>query len=281
MCRYLTDIFLTNNRSATIIHNHKSICKVKIKKILVSQPQPANGKSPYFDLAKQHGVEIVFRPFIKVEGLSSKEFRQQKVSILDFSAIIFTAKTAVDHFFRLAEEMRLTIPETMRYFCSNEQIALYLQKYTVYRKRKIFFPETGKFADLVPSIVKHNKDKYLFVTSNVPNGEIEMLNNGKVNYTQVMMYRTVSNDFGPDEAFDYDMLVFFSPAGIASLKKNFPNFEQGDLRIAAYGTTTAKAVEDEGLRLDLAAPTPQTPSMTAALDAYLKEHKQESPLPKK
>lgn len=254
------------------LSNSKASTKVKVKKILVSQPQPANGKSPYYDLADRLGVEIVFRPFIKVEGLSSKEFRQQKISILDFTAIIFTAKTAVDHFFRLVEELRITIPETMRYFCSNEQIALYLQKYTVYRKRKIFFPETGKFADLVPSIVKHNKDKYLFVVSNVPNGEIALLNNGKVNYTQAMMYRTVSNDFTSDEAFDYDMLVFFSPAGIASLKKNFPDFEQGDLRIAAYGSTTAKAVEEAGLRLDLAAPTPETPSMTAALEAYLKDN---------
>ena len=245
---------------------------MKVKKILVSQPKPASEKSPYFDIAKRHGVELVFRPFIKVEGLTAKEFRQQRINIADFTAIIFTAKTAVDHFFRLAEEMRVAIPDTMKYFCTTEAIALYLQKYTVYRKRKIFFVETGKFDDLVPLIVKHNKERYLYAVSDVNRPEAHILDNAKVNYTRAVMYRTVSNDFTADEPFDYDMLLFFSPQGIESLLKNFPDFQQGDIRISAFGTATAKSVEAAGLRLDLAAPSEQFPSMTAALDDYLKRN---------
>ncbi|MDE6121438.1 MAG: uroporphyrinogen-III synthase, partial [Muribaculaceae bacterium] len=188
---------------------------MKIKKILVSQPKPASEKSPYFDLAEKYGVEIVFRPFIKVEGLSSKEFRQQKVNIAEFTAVIFTAKTAVDHFFRLCEEMRINIPVTMKYFCTSETIANYLQKYIVYRKRKIFASKTGKLADLVPVMQKHKNEKILFAVSDVNNGsDAAILADNKISTTPAVMYRTVSNDFGPDEAFDYDMLAFFSPQGI-------------------------------------------------------------------
>lgn len=218
-------------------------------------------------------MEIVFRPFIKVEGLSAKEFRQSKIYINDFTAIIFTARTAVDHFFRLCEEMRITVPDTMKYFCTTESIALYLQKYIVYRKRKIFYANTGKLDDLLPLLVKHNKEKYLYVISDVHKNDVSVLDNGKINYTKAVMYRTVSNEFGKDEAFDYDMLVFFSPAGIVSLMKNFPDFEQGDIKMATFGATTAKAVKDAGFRLDLEAPNPKTPSMAAALDLYLKENK--------
>lgn len=241
-----------------------------IKKILVSQPRPTSEKSPYFDIASRHGVEIVFRPFIKVEGLSAKEFRQQKISILDYTAIIFTARTAVDHFFRLCEEMRISIPDTMKYFCTSESIALYLSKYIQFRKRKIFFATTGRFADLMPLLLKHLKEKYLFIISDAQKEDLSMLESSKVNYTEAVMYRTVSNDFTPDEPFDYDMLVFFSPNGITSLTKNFPNFEQGDIRIASYGPTTAKAVREAGLRLDVEAPTPTETSMPAALDRYLR-----------
>lgn len=245
---------------------------MSVKKILVSQPKPTSEKSPYFDIASRYGVEIVFRPFIKVEGLSAREFRQQKVSIPDFTAIIFTARTAVDHFFRLCEENRYTVPETLKYFCTTESIALYLQKYIVYRKRKIFFANTGKLADLVPLLVKHNKEKYLLVVSDVDRPQDDqLLHNAKINFVKGIMYRTVSNDFTENEKFDYDMLVFFSPVGIESLIKNFPDFEQGDIRIATYGPTTAKAVRDAGLRLDVEAPTPAEPSMTAALDRYLRE----------
>lgn len=248
---------------------------MKIKKILVSQPQPSTGKSPYYDIAERHGVEVVFRPFIKVEGLSAKEFRQQRISIADFTAVIFTARTAIDHFFRLCEETRVTVPDTMKYFCTNEQIALYMQKYITFRKRRIFFGATGKLEGLSAMLQKHNKEKYLFVVSDVHNSsEVEPLEKAGISYTKAIMYRTVSNDFGPDEPFDYDMLLFFSPSGIESLKKNFPDFEQGDIQIGVFGPTVAKAVTDSGLRLDLEAPSPGVPSMTTALDLFLADLKQ-------
>ena len=249
---------------------------MKINKILVSQPKPTSEKSPYFDIAERYGVEIVFRPFIKVEGLTAREFRQQKININDFTAIIFTARTAIDHFFRLCEEMRVTIPDTMKYFCTTESIALYLQKYIVYRKRKIFHGSTGKLDDLLPSLSKHNKDNYLYAVSDVhkDNANAELLDKAKVHYTKAVMYRTVSNDFAPDEPFDYDMLLFFSPAGIDSLMKNFPDFKQGDIQIGCFGASTAKAVADAGLRLDLEAPTAKAPSITAALDLFLKDNQE-------
>lgn len=244
---------------------------MSIKKILVSQPKPSSEKSPYYDIADKYGVEIVFRPFIKVEGLSSKEFRQQKVSIADYTAIIFTARTAIDHFFRLCEETRVNIPDTMKYFCTTEAIALYLQKYIIYRKRKIFFGKSGKLDDLIPSLTKHIKEKFLLPVADVHKDTLSVLNDNKIPYTTAVMYRTVSNDFEEGEAFDYDMLMFFSPSGIDSLKKNFPNFEQGDIRISAFGLATAKAIKDSELRLDLEAPSPECPSMTSALDMYLKK----------
>lgn len=245
---------------------------MKIKKVLVSQPKPASEKSPYYDIADKYGVNIVFRPFIKVESLSAKEFRQEKVSILDHTAVIFTSRHAIDHFFGLCNEMRITIPETMKYFCNSETIALYIQKYVQYRKRKVFFGSTGKFADLLPTIVKHDTEKYLVPMSDVHNDEIkDMLDAKGIQHTEAVMYRTVSNDFTPEEEFDYDMLLFFSPAGINSLMKNFPNFEQKDIAIGCFGPSTAKAVKDAGLRLDLEAPTVATPSMTAALDKFIKE----------
>lgn len=245
---------------------------LNIKRLLVSQPKPTSEKSPYFDLAEKYGVEIEFRPFIKVEPLSSKEFRQQRISILDYSAVVFTARTGIDHFFRLCEELRVTIPETMKYFCISESIAVYLQKYIVYRKRKIFFGASGKLDDLVTIIAKHPKEKYLVPVSNVHKDDLKLkLEAKKIDFTEAVMYRTVSNDFKADESFDYDMLVFFSPAGISSLLKNFPNFNQKDIRIGCFGPTTAKAVKDAGLRLDVEAPTPEAPSMTAALEQYLKK----------
>ena len=249
---------------------------MKIKKILVSQPKPTSDKSPYFDIAEKYGVEIDFRPFIKVESLSAREFRQQKVSILDHTAIVFTSRHAIDHFFTLCEDLRVTIPETMKYYCTSEQISLYIQKYVQYRKRKVFFGATGKFADLLPAIVKHPNEKYFIPMSDVHNDEIkDALDAKKINHTEAVMYRTVSNDFTADEKFDYDMLLFFSPAGIASLLKNFPEFDQKDIAIGCFGPATATAVKDAGLRLDLEAPTVEAPSMTAALDKFLAEHNEE------
>lgn len=245
---------------------------MNIKKILVSQPRPTSDKSPYFDIEHNEGVEIIFRPFIKIEGLSTREFRQQRVNISDFTAVIFTARTAVDNFFRLCEDMRINIPDTMKYFCTTETIALYLQKYIVFRKRKIFAAKTGKLADLMPYIMKHKTDNYLLAVSDVNNAEdARILDEHKIKYTRAVMYRTVSNDFTPDETFDYDMLVFFSPQGIESLTKNFPNFDQKDIAIAAFGAGTAKAVRDAGLRVDLEVPNERTRSMTEGITLYLRD----------
>lgn len=249
---------------------------MKISKVLVSQPKPTSDKSPYFDIADKYGVEIVFRPFIKVEGLTAKEFRQSRINLADFTAVIFTARTAVDNFFRLCEESRVDIPDTMKYFCVTESIALYLQKYIIYRKRKIFFGKSGKLDDaqLLAALCKHSKEKVLLPVSDVHKDNLAMLDQNKINYTKAVMYRTVSNDFTPDEPFDYDMLLFFSPAGINSLMKNFPDFnqEENGIIIGSFGATTAQAVRDAGLRLDIEAPSPKAPSMTAALEAFLKEN---------
>ena len=246
-----------------------------IKKILVSQPQPTSDKSPYYDIARDFGVELVFRPFIKVEGLSSKEFRQQKISLLDFTAVVFTSRHAIDNYFKLAKEMRVNIPEDMKYFCVTETISLYIQKYVQYRKRKVFYGNTGKIDDVVPLMVKHKSEKFLVPLSSVHNDAMtKLLDAKKLNHTECVMYRTVSNDFTEEEAraFDCDMLVFFSPTGIKAFTQNFPGFKQGDVKIATFGPATAKAVEAEGLRLDLQAPTKECPSMTSALKAFLSKN---------
>ncbi len=248
-----------------------------VKKVLVSQPQPTTEKSPYYDIAEKYDVDIVFRPFIKVEGVNAKDFRTQKINILEHTAVIFTAKTAIDHFFRLADELRIQIPETMKYFCVTEAIAVYLQKYIVFRKRKIFFPASGKMEDLMTPINKHNKEKFLIPVTDVHKDDLlNMLDEKKIKYDKAIMYRTVSNDFEEGEPFDYDVLLFFSPSGIASLMKNFPDFEQGTTAIGTFGPTTAKAARDAGLRLDIEAPSEEAPSMTAALENYLKKVKAKS-----
>ena len=247
---------------------------MKIKKILVSQPQPTTEKSPYYDIIDKYSVKIDFRPFIKVEPISAKEFRSQRINITDHTAIIFNARHGIDHFFHLCEELRVTVPETMKYFCVSETVALYLQKYIQYRKRKIFFSQTGKFSDLAVLLNKHAEEKFLYITSDIRNEEtMSILENAKINFDQAIMYRTVSNHISEDELKDYDMLVFFSPAGIKSLLESVPNMEQGDRFRASFGSTTAQAVHDAGLRLDLEAPSPGVPSMTMALDNFLKEIK--------
>ena len=250
---------------------------MRIKKVLVSQPRPTGEKSPYFDIAEKYGLELVFRPMIKVEGLTAKEFRQSRININDFTAVIFTARTAVDHFFRLCEEMRVRIPDTMRYFCTSETVALYLQKYIVYRKRKIAFGKSGKLDDqqLVSAMVKNNKEKFLMPVSSINHDDMKVLEDNNLDFTKAVMYRTVSNDFAPDAPFDYDALLFFSPAGIDSLKKNFPDFDQTSVAIGVFGSSTAKAVEDAGLRLDFSAPSRENPSMTSALESFLQKQSPE------
>jgi len=245
---------------------------LKIKKILVSQPEPNNPKSPYFDLAKKYNLKIDFKPFIEVEGVSAKDFRQQKINILDFNAVIFTSKTAIDHFFRICNELRICVPDTMKYFCITENVAFYLQKYIVYRKRKIFHGK-AKFQDLIDMIIKHREDNFFVPLSEPHNAEIpDLLGKHGIKYTIGTLYKTISSNFKNNGDFDYDIIVFYSPSGIKSLKENFLEFVQGEVKIAAFGPTTATAVEQEGLRLDINAPNPKAPSMTMALDDYLKEH---------
>lgn len=239
-------------------------------KILVSQPKPQTEKSPYFEVANKYKIELVFRPFIKIEPMSAKDFRQQKVSIPGHTAIVFTSRHAIDHFFALCKELRVTIPDDMKYFCVSEQVSLYIQKYVQYRKRKNFFPETGLVTDLMPIIAKHGSEKYFVPQSSAHTDDMRrMLDETGVDHDEAVMYYTVANDFTPDEAFDYNMLVFFSPEGIHSLIKNFPHFEQGDIKVACLGTKTIKAAEEAGIHVDFQ-PTPELRSVPAIIEAYAK-----------
>lgn len=243
---------------------------MKIRKVLVSQPEPQNPKSPYFELAKKYNLKIDFKQFIQVEGISSKDFRQQKLTLTDFSAVIFTSKTGIDHYFRICEEMRITVPDTMKYFCITESVAFYLQKYIVYRKRKIFHG-VAKFEDLIEVIMKHKDENFFIPLSEPHKADIpDLLLKTGIKFSIGTMYRTISRDFNSSE-LDYDILVFFSPSGIKSLKENYPAFRQGEIKIAAFGPTTAEAVTNEGFRLDIQAPNPNAPSMTMALECFIKD----------
>ena len=241
-----------------------------IKTILVSQPKPEGEKSPYFDLAEKYKLKIDFRPFIHVEGIGAQEFRAQKINIPEHTAIILTSKAAVDHFFRIAEETRFTVPDTMKYFCISEAVALYLQKYVTYRKRKIFFGKQT-IEDLIDPIKKHKTEKFLLPCTDILRDKIpETLESAKIPFSKATLYRTVASDLSDLEDVYYDMLVFFSPGGIESLFKNFPDFKQNKTVIAAFGPTTASAVERNNLRLDVHAPQPNAPSMIAAIENYVK-----------
>jgi uroporphyrinogen-III synthase len=241
-----------------------------IKKILISQPRPATEKSPYFDIAKKHGVELVFHPFVRVEGIPAREFRAQRVNVLDHTAVVFTSRHAIDHFFMLCKEMRVAIPDDMKYFAVSEAISLYIQKYVQYRKRKVFFPTTGKFADLLPLMVKHKTENYLVPLSDVHNDEVKnQMDQHNLKHTECVMYRTVANDYPTDQPFDFDMVVLFTPAGVQSLIKNVPDVKDRGIRLVSYGKATELAIEEAGLPLELAAPTPQAPSITGTLDLYL------------
>jgi len=244
----------------------------RIKKILVSQPEPQNNKSPYFALAEKHNLKIDFRPFIHVEGISSKEFRQSKVDLNDHTAVVFNSKTAIDHYFRIAEETRVSIPDTMKYFCISESTAYYLQKYIVYRKRKIFFAN-GKVDNLAEIMMKHKDEKFLVPLSAAHKDELpKLFEKHSFNYTTSVLYKTQCSDLTDLADVNYDVLVFYSPSGIKSLLQNFPDFQQNNTKIASFGDKTAKAVEEAGLRLDIKAPAPKAPSMTMALESFIEAH---------
>ena len=242
---------------------------MKVKTILVSQPEPKIENSPYFDLQEKRKVKIDFRPFIHVEGVPAKEIRQQKVDLKNYTAIILTSRNAVDHFFRVAEEMRFKVPDTMKYFCQSEAVAFYLQKYVVYRKRKIYVGKRS-FSELSPLIKKYKDEKFLLPNTDKVKPEVpETMNALGVDWKLATFFKTVISDLSDLADVYYDVLVFFSPSGIESLFHNFPDFKQNNTRIAVFGDTTFKAVEEKGLRVDIAAPTEETPSMTMALEKYI------------
>lgn len=241
----------------------------KVKSILVSQPRPEGDKSPYFDLAAKHNLKIDFRPFIQVEGVDVKDFRAQRVNVLEHSAIIFTSKNSADHFFRICEEARITVPESMKYFCVTEAIAFYLQNYVVFRKRKVFSGKSD-FASLVDVIRKHKGENYYLPCSDQIKPEVpQLLDKYNIRYTRSEIYRTVSSNLSDLADVNYDVLAFYSPWGIRSLFENFPDFAQNKTRIAAFGTATIKAAEERGLVVNIPAPAPNAPSMTMALDQYI------------
>jgi uroporphyrinogen-III synthase len=246
--------------------------KNKVKTILISQPKPENDKNPYYDLSKKYNLIETFRQFIKIEGIPVKDFRTQRIDILEHKAVILTSRMAVDHYFRMCNEMRVTVPESMKYFCINEATAYYLQKYIQYRKRKIFFGHQT-IQDLVDVIRKNREEKFLLPAADVHKEQIcGFLDAINIKYTKAVMYRTVSADLSDVKNLnDFDVLAFFTPAGINSLKQNFPNFKQGNTRIACFGVATAAALSKHGYRLDIYAPNPKNPSMSGALDEYIKE----------
>ena len=242
---------------------------MKVKTILVSQPEPKVDNSPYFDLQQKHKVKIDFRPFIHVEGVNAKEIRLQKIDLNNFTAIILTSKNSVDHFFRVADEMRYKIPEGLKYFCQSEAVAFYLQKYVVYRKRKIYVGQKD-FVDLTTLLKKYKEEKFLLPASDQLNAEAKIiLDNLKVNWTQAVFYKTVMSDLTDLSDVYFDILAFFSPTGIKSLFKNFPDFKQNNTKIAVFGSSTQKEALEHGLRVDIMAPTPEAPSMTMAIDKYI------------
>ena len=246
---------------------------MNIKSILVSQPEPKNNKNPFSDLADKYKLKVDFRSFIHVEGVVPQDFRKERINLSNFTAVIFTSRMAVDHYFRIASETRFAVPDTMKYFCISEAVAYYLQNYVVYRKRKIFFGKQ-RFQDLIDTIVKHKDENFLVPCSHIQRKNIpELLNKNEIQYTNAVLYKTVCSDLSDLEEVKYDMLVFYSPSGIQSLVKNFPDFVQNGTKIAAFGPTTAKAAEELGLRIDVKAPSPGIPSMTMAIEQFITNKK--------
>lgn len=245
-----------------------------IKSILVSQVLPESEKNPYGDLCKKYKLKVDFRPFIHIEGVDAKDFRKERINLAEHTAVIMTSRNAVDHFFRVCKEMRFTVPDTMKYFCISESTAYYLQKYVIYRKRKIFHGKQ-KFIELLDVIRKHKEERFLLPCSDIHKQEITgILDQHGIKYSKTVLYKTVASDLSDLANINYDMLVFFSPQGIESLFKNFPKFKQNKTRIAAFGATTASAVKDAGLRLDVQAPMPNAPSMTMAIEHFIKTDKE-------
>jgi uroporphyrinogen-III synthase len=243
---------------------------LKIKKILVSQPEPTDvEKSPYSDLTKKYGVTVSYRKFITIEGIPAKDFRKDRINLLDYSAVVFNSRNAVDHYFRIAKEMRVEVPDSMKYFCVSESTAYYLTKYVQFRKRKIFHCKEN-YENLSELVKKHKNEKFLIPCSDVHKQEIpKLLQEQKISYKEAVIYRTVPNDLTDTDVSKYDMILFFSPSGIKSLYKNFPEYKQNKTLIGTFGTSTAKAAKDAGLKIDIPAPTATAPSMTMAIDQFL------------
>ena len=246
---------------------------MNIKSILVSQPEPKNNKHPFSDLADKYKLKVDFRSFIHVEGVIPQDFRKDRINLSNFSAVIFTSRMAVDHFFRIASETRFAVPDSMKYFCISEAVAYYLQNYVVYRKRKIFFGKQ-RFQDLIDTIIKHKDENFLVPCSDIQRKNIpELLNENEIQHKNAILYKTVCSDLSDLKEVKYDILVFYSPSGIQSLVKNFPDFKQNGTKIAAFGPTTARAAEDLGLRIDIKAPSPGIPSMTMAIEQFINSNK--------
>ncbi len=244
-----------------------------IKNILVSQPRPMSDRNPYADMEARFGVSFDFRQLIHVEGLDAHEFRQQRINPLDYTAVLLNSRLGVDHYFRLCEELRLKVPETMHYYCISEAVANYLQKYIQYRKRRVFFSEHNNFEDLLPTMNRRPTEKYMMIMSDIHNDNtINMFAGHKITIQPAVMYRTVATEWPKDKPFNYDMLVLFTPTGVASIHKNFPDWTQGDTLLACFGQNTVAAAEEDGLRVDIKAPTPECPGITTAIERYLEEH---------
>ena len=245
----------------------------KIRKILVSQPRPLSERNPYADMSSEYGVQCDFRQLIKIEGLGVREFRDQHIYLEEYTAVIVNSRLGIDHYFRMAEEMRFSVPESMHYYCISEAVGNYLQKYIQYRKRKVFVAENNRFDSLLPAMHRRPQEKYLMVLSDVHNDDdLNMFAENNVVVKPAIMYRTVANPWPADMPFDYDMIVLFTPSGAAALRKNFPDWEQGDTVIACFGANTAIALEEAGFRVDIKAPSEKYQSITTAIKDYLEEH---------
>ncbi len=242
----------------------------KVQKILISQPRPQLDRNPYSDMENSYGVQCDFHQLIKVEGIGVREFRDQHIYLEDYTAVIVNSRLGIDHYFRMAEEMRFSVPETMHYYCISEAVGNYLQKYIQYRKRKVFAAENNRFEDLLPAMHRRPQEKYLMVMSDVHNEEtLNMFAENNIVVKPAIMYRTVATEWPKDKPFDYDMIVLFTPSGVAALKKNFPNWEQGDTVIAAFGANTVAALETAGFHVAIKAPTSKYASITTAIKDFL------------